>query len=45
MEEIKYKVISSINNAMSFGHAVPTTFTEAAQNLVLAYMTAYFKED
>lgn len=45
MEEIQYKVISSINNAGSFGHVVPITIPEAAQSLVLAYMTAYFKED
>lgn len=45
MKEIQYKVITSISNPMCFGHVALTTFTEAVQNLKLAYMTAYFKAD
>lgn len=43
MKEIQYKVISSVNNAVSSGHVAPTTLTEAAQSLILACTTAYFK--
>lgn len=45
MKEIQYEVISSTSNDMSFGHIALPTFTEAVQSLILAYMTAYFKED
>lgn len=45
MKVILFKVISTLNNAMSSGHVALTTFAEAVQSLILAYMTVYFKED
>lgn len=42
-EVIQLKVISTLKNAMTSSHFAPTTFTQAVQGLISAYMTPYFK--
>lgn len=42
MKVIQFKVISTLNNAMSSDHVAPTAFKEAVQSLILPYMMAYF---
>lgn len=43
MEVIQLKMISTLKNTMTSGRFASTTFTQAVQGLISAYMTPYFK--